>query len=450
MTAANQLNKQIVVVSVDGLCAAHLGPYGNTWTHTNSLDELASHSILFENFIVDSLDGKENLTSFLTGTHLLERSDDGRSDDGRPFSVAEMFRESGIASTFLTDAEGLADSELIEDFDEQLIVEADDLAVEDGAEVPAKQHAQDIEETELAKFFSVAADQVRNQEPNSLLWIHSKGLLGKWDGPLALRQQFADEEDPDPPEIFDVPAMEVDDQTDPDDLTGATFCYAGQVVLLDFCIGALMEALQERGENCLLVFTSTSGFSLGEHGWIGAPRKLNGETIQVPLLVSYPQQQSHFRIHDFTQPRHLKGILESWIQPEEEVETASVSSNPKSSDPASDSQSPCPANQPSLLSYHAPFEKRNIAICKTDSEMLVRTPVWSYSKDESGDSSVHASAQTLYAKPDDYWEANELSSRCESECEEFSSRFDLSKLIRDHDGLPCWLDLPDELTKRVN
>ena len=70
-------------------------------------------------------------------------------------------------------------------------------------------------------------------------------MAGPWDAPLALRQQFADEDDPEPPEFVEPPDRVLPDDFDPDELLGITHAYAGQVALVDLCLGMLLDAIDE-------------------------------------------------------------------------------------------------------------------------------------------------------------------------------------------------------------
>ena len=83
----------------------------------------------------------------------------------------------------------------------------------------------------------------------------------------------------------------LDEEFDPDELLGFVHAYAGQVALVDMCLGMLLAALDEHplaGET-LLVVTSPRGYPLGEHRRVGpCDEALYGELLHVPLLVRFP------------------------------------------------------------------------------------------------------------------------------------------------------------------
>src|SRR5205085_8612405 len=101
--------------------------------------------------------------------------------------------------------------------------------------------AETIEETGLFKFFEAASALLREQTRPGLIWLHSRGMSGPWDAPLALRYQFADEDDPDPPNFVEPPNLLLPGDFDPDQLLGFVHSYAGQVVLADMCLGLLLD-----------------------------------------------------------------------------------------------------------------------------------------------------------------------------------------------------------------
>ena len=111
------------------------------------------------------------------------------------------------------------------------------------------------------------------------------------DAPLEFRNSLADEEDPTPPAIVTPPSFSFDGEIDPDELLGLSQAYAGQVMLMDLCLGALLDAIDASPvkSETLLIVTSPRGFPLGEHGVVGdgAPC-LNEEAIHVPLMLRTP------------------------------------------------------------------------------------------------------------------------------------------------------------------
>ena len=78
--------------------------------------------------------------------------------------------------------------------------------------------AESVEGTGLYQFFEAAAKLLHEQTRPNLFWLHSRGMSGAWDAPLELRYQFADEEDPEPPDFVVPPNAVLPQEFDPDGL----------------------------------------------------------------------------------------------------------------------------------------------------------------------------------------------------------------------------------------
>ena len=67
--------------------------------------------------------------------------------------------------------------------------------------------------------------------------------------------------------------------------------YLRVVASIDDNVGRLLDWLDETGlaENTIVVYTSDQGFFLGDHGWFDK-RLMYEESLQMPLLIRYPQQ----------------------------------------------------------------------------------------------------------------------------------------------------------------
>ncbi len=80
------------------------------------------------------------------------------------------------------------------------------------------------------------------------------------------------------------------DTAAPEDLPHQKKLYGIEVETVDAQIGRMITFLKEKGvyDNCLLIFTSDHGESLGEHGQFYGHTSLYEPVIRVPLIVRYP------------------------------------------------------------------------------------------------------------------------------------------------------------------
>src|SRR5579863_1836178 len=216
----------IIVLVVDRLHAGFLGCYGNAWIATPHFNRLAGQSFVFDHAFVDHHDLAELCRSWWTGTHHLERegSPEAQTPNDLPMLI-ERFGASGFATTCLTDEPLVAGHPLAGSFDEIVRVGAA------GGDELGAETADSVEQTELAQFFAAAMQALERPSEPFFLWLHSRGMGAAWDAPYEFRQQYADEEEAEPPRIVEPPCRYLSEADDPDEIWGISQAYAGQVSL---------------------------------------------------------------------------------------------------------------------------------------------------------------------------------------------------------------------------
>lgn len=392
-------NRYAIVIAVDGLRASALGAYGNAWHPTPALDRLASESLLFDWMIADS----PQLAGFYRAAWFgIETPRDGVEREltqlGDVPSLARCLESAGIQAALTTDDQWVAE-------------QADQLGFGEvrGLEFPEPATAEAVADTELAQLFAIAADQIESwgvahadaasDAPPRLLWIHARGYHGAWDAPTELRQSLLDEEDPPAPE-FVVPPTRLE-TNDHDELLLHRSAYAAQTIVLDQCVGMLLETLDAAGltDSTLVALVGCRGFALGEHGAVGSDvLDLYNELTHVPLIVRLPGDNSvpPPRSGELVQPVDLLPSLLSWFDAaSEQVVSKNLFSG----------------NDSSVLPV------REAAYSAGQSgEIAVRTPSWGLRQTAGGGlDGVAGSAVELFSKPDDRWESNEIADRCPNE-----------------------------------
>ena len=218
-----------LILVIDGLGAGCLGPYGNTWIETPALNHLAAESLLAERSWAVR-------TSFGQAYDTLWHGADALVDtDVHERNLVAQLDSQGVVTRLLTDEPKLIDHTAAAAFAEQLeldVPERDDLAAQ-------------WDETHLARFFAEAVAAVETLPENALLWLHTRGLGIPWDAPLSYRARYVDEDDPDPSESPAVPRLRLSPDYDPDDLHTMQCACAGQIALLDQCLGIMLSVVQE-------------------------------------------------------------------------------------------------------------------------------------------------------------------------------------------------------------
>jgi arylsulfatase A-like enzyme len=364
-----------IVLVIDRLHAGYVGAYGNTWIETPSLDRLAFQSTVFDQCLIDGPRLESLCRSYWLGEHPLCRSQSG---DDRP-PLPDLLANAGVTTTLLTDEPAVARHPLARTFDAAVSID-----------LPAQSRvAGRIDETHLAGCFARIVQWLESAREPFLLWCHLTGLDGPWDAPLEFRTRYVEQDDPDPPDWAEVPCRMLPEDYDPDELLGITQAYAGQVSLLDLCLGAVLQFLDDDviGQRTLLILLSARGFPLGEHRRVGAyDQALHAELAQVPLLIRFPDSSGQaVRAQSLVGPGDVWAtLLDCWA----------VAAPPQGPPAAS----LVPLAREEVESIHD-------RLCLVDEvgQGAIRTPAW-YLRD--------AEKAELFYKPDDRWEVNDVADRC--------------------------------------
>ena len=310
---APRMAQRLIVLSLDGLTTSAISSYGSSWNDTPTLDRLASQGTVFDRWIATHDDPANMLQSWLA------------SESG---DVADCFApwcDRGAAE-LLTDC-AQTFSQFRERFDQATLVESDLTSTE----VDHLVAGEDIEATRYAQLIGAAIERNLDDDPWSVLWIHSGFLRSCWDAPRDLYTIDELEEIDEPsddvelieldnpaeqaapeyvPPIFDSvrpPVVQLDPKSHPDLLTAWMRTYGCQVCLVDTLIAFLIQCVRDKDVN--FVVTGTSGFSLGQNGWIGADAgPVRSSHTRLPLVISGTPP---VRVSRLTSAATLPQIVES-------------------------------------------------------------------------------------------------------------------------------------------
>lgn len=364
--------KNVICVVVDRLHAGMVGAYGNSWIHTSALDRLAGESFLFDQACLDCPQLARLYRAYWLGMHAA----DAQQSTGDATSLPRLLATAGMHTALVTDEAEVAGLPLADEFAERVFVES-----------PGEPSAADVSDSGLGRVFGAATDWLQSPQQPFFLWVHARGMSGPWDAPYAMRQSFADEEDPQPPTFTAVPDYWLPDQFDPDEVLGVRHAYAGQIAALDACVGAFCEQLSHTplAATTLLTFLSARGFPLGEHRRIGpCDDALYNETAQLVWLMRFPDLRGQMgRSQALIQPPDLPGTLLDWL---------ALDRGRLGSGDASSLLNVIDGNIESL-------RDRVLMISRHD--RAIRTPGWYLRQPIAG-------AAELYSKPGDRWEVNEV------------------------------------------
>jgi hypothetical protein len=384
-----------------------VGPYGNTWVDSPTLNRLASESLLFETAIADTVRLDTVYRSYWQGVHAV-----APQTAPQP-TLLQDAKLAGIDMVLLTDADHVAQHPLAVDFSA-----GTNLARSDA---PTAAHA--LDETRSGQLFAAAIDELVGRSSPYCLWLHADAMNSAWDAPYAMREALADDDDPPPPTMVIPPNYQLDGELDPDELLGLSQAYGAEVAALDRILDAFLDAIAgfPNTADTLLVVTSPRGFALGEHGNVGAcGDKLFGEILQVPLLVRFPDHRmASQRCASLVQPSDVCATLYDWFG----LETPEAMWGTSLLDTSNISSKRC-------------------AVAVTGEESALRTPIWHLR-------SAPPEPAMLFAKPDDRWEVNEVADRCADVVAELATTLDSYRAQANSTCLPCLPQISDDLVTEL-
>jgi len=347
--------KMIFIMS-DTFRRDHLGAYGNRWVHTPNLDRLAGESALFQG---------AHIGAFPTGPTrrdlLLGHGDPGfafnrwKQIEQWEITIPERLAEKKVPSMLVTDTQNMVQRSrnMYKGFTSWAFnrgQEGDPCWLDAGVplEWPVEPHLirytpdrwlqvltnRAYRRVETDWFapgtYAMAIDWVeRNyQREDFFLWIDTFDPHEPWDPP----QHYIDLYDPGyKGRVFDAPTYGLRKSLGMTDreLKHLRAQYAGEVSMVDACVGRLMETLDRVGirDEVLVIFTSDHGAYFdypGDNGLICKPNSVGADGLRmsggrpikepvryfpffpgvarIPLIVHMPGQKRGRRIRQIVQP----------------------------------------------------------------------------------------------------------------------------------------------------
>lgn len=367
-----------VVFTVEGLSTSALSCYGSSWNETPQLDALAAGGCVWDHVVATSTDPIAVLASWIG------RASAAWWADVRNQGSIELFTDDAR----LTQLDWLSGFDRVEFVSEKL----------HGVRTRVRTRPRDrVEQTRAGRLVAAALDRMTQNDRPRLLWIHCSSLVQCWDAPrsLALIDEVVDDDDepsddveliqweaddtaspPAPPSVFDAvePAdFQLPADSHPDLVMSWMRTYGCQVRLLDLLVGLLREDEPLQGAD--LMVAGTSGFALGENGWVGAhsPR-IRSSLVRLPLLMSQPVS---LRVPQLTSSDEVPTLLAALAQKSPVVTETQWAVRQSETEP-------------------------QIETATSDGARLLTTPAWFFVEEAGGE-------QFLYLKPDDLGDVNDVS-----------------------------------------
>jgi Sulfatase len=353
---------RVLMLDIDGLQPAYLGPYGCEWAPTPTWDNLAVAGVVFDQHFADWPDPAVR-PSWRTGQHPLLGGSAG------PDLLADL-RTAGIRTARVGPA-----------------------ALPDGWDivVPAKRGKADPLGLNSTRRATRHAIEQIGDAADAFLRIEIDALLPPWrPSEAAWADCFGDaaDEDLEPWTGYLPDRIALDDDVTFEQIQNT---YAAAVITLDASLGKLLADCAKRGwgEETLWILTASRGFPLGEHGPVGfADADVHEELIHLPLLLRWPHaEHAATRVSSFTQPADLAVTLRELFR---------------------------------LPILEAAPRDRIVTGQRRDERTLwgYRSANWYLMLDDRPDST-----RRLFVKPDDRWEVNDVAPRNQELAEELEKEF---------------------------
>lgn len=405
----------IIIVVVDGLRASALGAYGNTTFPTPALDQFAAESALCDACYAASESLPANYRALWQSRHPLRPDFTDEQEPSLPRIVAQC----GYSTVLITDDPELAALQSAAAID-QCIVIAESAAGADS-------RAEDVGQTALGRLFATVCEELAagndagatNSELNKggrprLIWVHSRGMYGRWDAPLELQQMLIDEGDPPPREETTPPDIALHETDDPDIQFQSACAYAAQAMVLDACWSALMETLASDSSHArwLTMLIGVRGFPLGEHQRIGGiDGRMFADQLHVPWMLRFPDGRAALaRTPALVTHLDLLPTLVDVLGQADDIDRSGDGSSILL-----------------LLASSRSAWREALLSSSESSAWAIRTPTWTLRRGHAVqiahepvvEADLLGSAE-LYVRPDDRWEANDIAKLCPDVVEELA------------------------------
>ena len=393
----------VLVLVIDRLHTGYLGAYGNTWVETPAFDRLASESFVFDQALSFSSELTPFYQAIWQGQYPLANVVAEKNTAGAGYCVTPLvdrFKANGLETELFTDDLAIADLPAawgkLGELDLQDIKEGKLLPT------PCGELCGSAEETHLAACFSRLISNLTTVEKPFGFWCHLSSLGKIWDAPYRYRTRYVEEGDPEPSESDQPVETVLPTDYDPDDLLTTTWSYAANVAILDECIAAMMEYLEELNliNDTAIVLTSPRSYPLGEHRRVGPCDGASyEESVHVPLLIRMPDGTgAASRSHGLVTPLDLFETLS---------EIAAMNGNQTHEPPGLGE-----SLMPILRQEKEATQRDRVLLGLPNGDRAIRTRLWHMRL---------TNPPELYVKPDDRWEANNVADRLWEETESLQS-----------------------------
>ena len=381
---------QAVIVSFDSLAATSLGCFGNEWVETPHWDRLAATGAVFDNHFADTVGPLAGL-AWASGQHTLS-PDSTR----QKISLGSFLKSHGVASRLVA-AGSIQDWQQHIQFDHTQRVSGQDGF---GAKPDQTPFAQVVKSA-----IATQAEESKDSA-NSLLWLHAPGPGMPPEGFDVL--YFED---------FDERGQQTAELTD-EQRARHPAVYAGSVSLMDYWLGELLQHVQGQiADEPLLVIVTAARGDYWQHI---NPSRLNesnvsserlGDQVARTPLVLRVQGDRRFdeivclRSSRLVQAHHLVPTLLDWFH----VPVPAAATNVGQTDFAGQSLLRELTEEAPARTHLWYGDEGSFTAVRTQEWLCIRNQGIERVNDPATEN--EPSEISLYVKPEDSWDINNIASQ---------------------------------------
>ncbi|MFQ5478441.1 MAG: sulfatase [Candidatus Binatia bacterium] len=276
----------LVLLTVDTLRADHLSTYGYARATDPNLSRFAERAVIFSRAFTPRPKTTPAYASIFTGLYPYRHGLEVLGDElaSPNLTVAELLGQRGFRSYGFVSSTVMVGR--LSGLQQGFSLWDDHL--------PSREASRDNFERKGAETVDRVIASMDRLGGGDLLFVHLIDPHGPYDAPPPFGSAFRGTTPPTREETRALAPQQVPSfQRIPgartlDDYVNA---YDGEVLYADYCLGRLVEALEERGifDEALVIVTADHGESLGDHGhYFRHGQSLHEPSARVPLLIKPP------------------------------------------------------------------------------------------------------------------------------------------------------------------
>ncbi|MEJ2084592.1 MAG: sulfatase [Acidobacteriota bacterium] len=300
-TAGGGVDRNVLLYVIDTLRADHLGMYGYERPVSPNMDRFAAGATVFENAIAQSSWTRSSMASVFTGLWPIKHDTNGRKDklSDEALTLAEVVNQAGMETTAIARNWNIFPAfGFSQGFDQ----------------FRALKRGNSIDVNESVQYWF----ENRQDDKPFFLYLHTVEPHGPYRPPEEFKRKFLPADGP----RFDLDkhpgsqrtrAMSNEEKRQVAE--HLINLYDGEIASNDATFGRLLQDLESRGlmDETLIVVVSDHGEEFLEHGTWEHGKNLFAETLNVPLIIRFPEMGRGDRVTTVVQHIDIMPTILDWL-----------------------------------------------------------------------------------------------------------------------------------------